>query len=67
MSIQQQRAIPGQSGRGHGGIVDPRHAWRNLHRNRVIRRLIEEHPRMAWIYCRLRRIVEGGVGPVAGA
>ncbi|WP_414609177.1 hypothetical protein [Stenotrophomonas pavanii] len=47
--IQQQRAIPGQGGGGHGGIVDPRHAWTNLHRNRVIRRLIEEHPRMAWI------------------
>ncbi|PJL58426.1 hypothetical protein B9Y82_06690 [Stenotrophomonas maltophilia] len=28
--------------------------------------LIEIHPRMAWIYCRSQRSVEGGVGPVAG-
>ncbi|PII18872.1 hypothetical protein CR919_16035 [Stenotrophomonas sp. LMG 10879] len=28
---------------------------------------IQIHPRMAWIYCRLQRSVEGGVGPVAGA
>ncbi|AVO31763.1 hypothetical protein C6Y55_18440 [Stenotrophomonas maltophilia] len=27
---------------------------------------MEIHPRMAWIYCRSREIVEGGVGPVAG-
>ncbi|PJL57579.1 hypothetical protein B9Y82_02045 [Stenotrophomonas maltophilia] len=27
---------------------------------------MEIHPRMAWIYCRSRRSVEGGVGPVAG-
>ncbi|WP_438906010.1 hypothetical protein, partial [Escherichia coli] len=26
VDIQQQRAIPGQGGGGHGGIVDPRHA-----------------------------------------
>ncbi|TPD94495.1 hypothetical protein FJP65_14280 [Stenotrophomonas maltophilia] len=26
-----------------------------------------EHPRMAWIYRRSRKSVEGGVGPVAGA
>ncbi|QGL70541.1 hypothetical protein FEO85_03285 [Stenotrophomonas maltophilia] len=25
-----------------------------------------EHPRMAWIYCRSRKSVGGGVGPVAG-
>ncbi|RTY17783.1 hypothetical protein EKT70_02445 [Stenotrophomonas geniculata] len=38
----------------------------NLHRNRIFRIEIEKHPRMAWIYCRSRRSVEGGVGPVAG-
>ncbi|OOD16674.1 hypothetical protein BWP19_07405 [Stenotrophomonas maltophilia] len=27
---------------------------------------MEIHPRMAWIYCRSRETVEGGVGPVAG-
>ncbi|KAG1435033.1 hypothetical protein G6F57_021316 [Rhizopus arrhizus] len=37
VGIQQQRAIPGQGGRGHGGIVDPRHAWMDLHRNRMFR------------------------------
>ncbi|MDF2482352.1 MAG: hypothetical protein K0R79_2709, partial [Stenotrophomonas indicatrix] len=31
-------------------LVDPRHAWMNLHRNRIFRYWIEEHPRMAWIY-----------------
>ncbi len=31
-------------------LVDPRHAWMNLHRNRIFRHLNEEHPRMAWIY-----------------
>ncbi len=31
--------------------VDPRHAWMNLHRNRIFRMGIEKHPRMAWIYC----------------
>ncbi len=30
--------------------VDPRHAWMNLHRNRIFRIGIEKHPRMAWIY-----------------
>ncbi|PJL05787.1 hypothetical protein B9Y85_08315 [Stenotrophomonas maltophilia] len=45
--------------------VDPRHAWMDLHRNRIFRQLNEEHPRIAWIY-RSRRSVEGGVGPVAG-
>ncbi|TFZ46869.1 hypothetical protein E5C33_03855, partial [Stenotrophomonas maltophilia] len=30
--------------------VDPRHAWINLHRNRISRIEFEEHPRMAWIY-----------------
>ncbi|AVJ31799.1 hypothetical protein CLM74_02885 [Stenotrophomonas sp. MYb57] len=53
----------------------------HLHRNRIFRNRDEKHPRMAWIYCRprstptksrpchpdrLRRSVEGGVGPVAG-
>ncbi|EED39748.1 hypothetical protein SSKA14_2766 [Stenotrophomonas sp. SKA14] len=28
---------------------------------------MEIHPRMAWIYCRSQKSVEGGVGPVAGA
>ncbi|HIE5971897.1 TPA: hypothetical protein ACXN3R_003902, partial [Stenotrophomonas maltophilia] len=31
-------------------LMDPRHAWMNLHRVRTFRQLIEEHPRMAWIY-----------------
>ena len=31
-------------------LVDPRHAWMNVHRNRIFRKLIEKHPRMAWIY-----------------
>ncbi len=63
------------------GPVDPRHAWMNLHRNRIFRKRDEKHPRMAWIYCRprststnskprhpdgSRKSVEGGVGPVAG-
>jgi len=30
--------------------MDPRHAWMNLHRNRIFRQLNEEHPSMAWIY-----------------
>ncbi|PSD09835.1 hypothetical protein C7E19_23125 [Stenotrophomonas maltophilia] len=38
----------------------------NLHRNRIFRIEIEEHPRTAWIYCRSRESVEGGAGPVAG-
>ncbi|RTQ92280.1 hypothetical protein EKL94_00010 [Stenotrophomonas maltophilia] len=38
----------------------------NLHRNRIFRIEIEKHPRMAWIYCRSQKSVEGGVGPVAG-
>gem|GEM_PF-6890126 len=31
--------------------VDPRHAWMNLNRNRKNSIELEEHPRMAWIYC----------------
>ncbi|KAG1469809.1 hypothetical protein G6F57_012038 [Rhizopus arrhizus] len=30
--------------------VDPRHAWMNLHRNRIFRELNEIHPRLAWIH-----------------
>jgi hypothetical protein len=30
----------------------------NLHRNRIFRH--EEHPRMAWIYCRLRELSKAG-------
>ncbi|SSM89169.1 Uncharacterised protein [Acinetobacter baumannii] len=41
--------------------VDPRHAWMNLHRDRICRIEIENHPRMAWIYCRSQNSVEGGV------
>ncbi|TIK67367.1 hypothetical protein E4416_07755 [Stenotrophomonas maltophilia] len=48
-------------------LVDPRHAWMDHHRNRTFRQFIKQHPRMAWIYCRTREIVEGGVGPLAGA
>ncbi|TFZ47594.1 hypothetical protein E5C33_01710 [Stenotrophomonas maltophilia] len=29
--------------------VDPRHAWMNLHRNRISRELNERRPRMPWI------------------
>ncbi|CAM0124472.1 hypothetical protein SMJ63A_50268 [Stenotrophomonas geniculata] len=32
-------------------LMDPRHAWMNLHRNRIFRIELEKHPRMAWIYC----------------
>ena len=31
-------------------LVDPRHAWMNLRRNRIFRQLNEQHLRMAWIY-----------------
>jgi len=30
--------------------MDPRHAWMNLHRNRISRQVNEKNPRMAWIY-----------------
>ncbi|SMR82924.1 hypothetical protein SAMN05518671_2264 [Stenotrophomonas lactitubi] len=43
-------------------LVDPRHAWMNLHRNRIFRQFIEEHPRMAWIY----RVDQGRHPPRAG-
>ncbi len=36
---------------GFRDLMDPRHAWMNLHRNRIFRIEIEKHPRMAWIYC----------------
>ncbi|MNM73403.1 hypothetical protein D3C81_851290 [compost metagenome] len=55
-------------------LVDPRHAWMDLHRNQIFRQLNEENPRMAWIYVSTKvdthqqqqKSVEGGVGPVAG-
>ncbi|MBA0305041.1 hypothetical protein D7Y36_19525 [Stenotrophomonas maltophilia] len=47
--------------------VDPRHAWMHFDSNSKYSIPMEIHPRMAWIYCRSRRSVEGGVGPVAGA
>ncbi len=44
-------------------LMDPRHAWMNLHRVRTFRQLIEEHPRMAWIY----RVDQGRHPPTAPA
>ncbi|MBA0449861.1 hypothetical protein D7Y61_21395 [Stenotrophomonas maltophilia] len=46
--------------------VDPRHAWILFDSNSKYLISMEIHPRMAWIYSRSRRSVEGGVGPVAG-
>ncbi|QGM02405.1 hypothetical protein FEO89_17385 [Stenotrophomonas maltophilia] len=46
--------------------VDPRHAWMLFDSSSKCSIPMEIHPRMAWIYCRSRRSVEGGVGPVAG-
>ncbi|MDH0653051.1 hypothetical protein, partial [Stenotrophomonas maltophilia] len=53
--------------------VDPRHAWMNLHQNRIFRIGIEKHPRMAWIvstkvdtYQQQQETVEGGALWVCG-
>ncbi|MCM2522558.1 hypothetical protein NDN68_21505, partial [Stenotrophomonas maltophilia] len=47
--------------------VDPRHAWMLFVQFSKYSISIEIHPRMAWIYDRSQKSVEGGVGPVAGA
>ncbi|CAH0065905.1 conserved protein of unknown function [Stenotrophomonas maltophilia] len=46
--------------------VDPRHAWILFDSNSKYSIPMEIHPRMAWIYDRSQKSVEGGVGPVAG-
>ncbi|WP_177177079.1 hypothetical protein [Stenotrophomonas indicatrix] len=51
----------GCNGRAEG-LVDPRHAWMDPHRNRIFRQFVEEHPRMAWIY----RVDQGRHPPKAG-